>query len=58
MKLAGPEEPLLPEKNDMPNLLLLKQLQEITIAALEARDQTRSIIRQINLMQPPGSEKT
>ncbi|KAI9564484.1 hypothetical protein GHT06_008223 [Daphnia sinensis] len=57
-KQTVPEELLLPENNDKPNLLLLKQLQEITFAALEVRDQTRTIIRQINLIQPPMSGET
>lgn len=54
IKEAVPEECCpLPENNDKQDILLLKQLEEITLAALELRDQTRSIIRQINSIKPP-----
>lgn len=43
----------LPENNDQhQDLLLLKQLKEITLAAMEVRDQTRNIILQMNLIRP------
>ena len=44
---AVPEESLLSKPNDKNDLQLLEQLKEMTRTALELRDQTRSVIRQV-----------
>ena len=55
MKSTFPQEHLSENKDKHQDLLLLKQLKEITLAAMEVRDQTRSIILQMNLIRPPFS---